>query len=169
MSIQNTGAEQDYNSSVDNFDTKRVPQWNHELQLGELQATMIGNVAYYTFLIDINEPNGGAKSTVSLDAFKIWISPTFQSSTSTDALGHFNGSLGNLVFDLGNNSVTYNDQNSGSGSCDIKILVPVSLLANANPTDYIYVYERFSGAQGGFEETSAQTGALCQRFPRDGQ
>ena len=31
ITIQNKGSEQGYNSSFSNFDTKREPQWNHEI------------------------------------------------------------------------------------------------------------------------------------------
>src|SRR4051812_14974374 len=70
MTVQNTGTEQGYNSSADNFDTKRSPQWNHEIKLSDLQVTTLNNIAYYGFIVDINEPNGGGKSTISLDALR---------------------------------------------------------------------------------------------------
>lgn len=165
MTIQNKTSEQGYNSSTNNFDTKRVPQWNHELQVQDLQVTTIGNVGYYGFVVDINEPNSSASKPISLDALKIFTSSTLQSSTSTDALGHFNGSLGNLVFDLGNNSVSYTDAQHGSGSGDINIFVPVALFAGAKPTDYVYVYQRWNATQGGFEETATLTGNVVVPEP----
>lgn len=162
LTIQNSPWEQGYNSgSNDNFDTKRVPQWNHEIQFSDLQTTTINGVAYFGFSVDVNEPGGG-KSTISLDGLKIFTSATLQNSTSTDANGFFNGSLGNLRFDLGNNAVLYDDQNSGSGGGDINIYVPASLFAGTNPNDYIYVYQRWGNlesSQGGFEETALIAGA----------
>ena len=157
LTIQNTPMEQGYNSGQNkNFDTKRVPQWNHEIQFSDLQTTTINGVAYFGFQVDINEP-GNNKSTISLDAFKVFTSSSLQTSTSTDANGIFNGSLGTLRFDLGNNSVRYDDQNTGSGGGDINIYIPASLFAGTNPNDYIYVYQRWGSAdydsQGGFEET----------------
>jgi hypothetical protein len=161
LTIQNSPWEQGYNSSVGNFDTKREPQWNHEIQFSDLQTTTINGVAYFGFQVDVNEP-GNDKSTISLDGLRIFTSSSLQSSTSTDANGFFNGSLGTLRFDLGNNQVLYNDQNTGSGGGDINIYVPASLFAGTNPNDYIYVYQRWGNtdaSQGGFEETRLIAGA----------
>jgi hypothetical protein len=157
LTIQNTPMEQGYNSGQNhNFDTKRVPQWNHEIRFSDLQTTTINGVAYFGFQVDINEP-GNNKSTISLDGLKIFTSSTLQTSTSTDANGIFNGSLGTLRFDLGDNQVRYDDQNTGSGGGDINIYVPASLFAGTQANDYIYVYQRWGSAdydsQGGFEET----------------
>lgn len=159
LTVQSNGAtEQGYNSSTNNFDTKRSPQWNHEIRLSDLQVTNIGNIGYYGFVVDINEPNGNGQSTISLDGLRIWTSSMLQHSTSTDPSGIFNGSLGNLVFDLANNSVHYDDQQHGSGSGDVNIYIPVSLFAGANPNDYVYMYQLWSGVGGGFEETSTLSG-----------
>jgi hypothetical protein len=57
----------------------------------------------------------------------------------------------------GNNSVLYDDKNSGSGSGDIDIYIPVSLFAGASSNDYVYMYQMWGNAdgttEGGFEET----------------
>jgi hypothetical protein len=156
LTIQASGFEQGYNSSEGNFDTKREPVWNHEIRFSDLQVTTINNVDYYGFAIDINEPNSGPNAPISLDAFKIFTSATLQTSTSTNHKGYFNGSLGTLRYDLGGNSVLYYDAQSGSGTSDINIFVPVSLFAGAQANDFVYVYERFGNtetSEGGFEET----------------
>lgn len=158
LTIQNNGWEQGYNSSTGNFDTKREPQWNHEIKFSDLQATTINGIQYIGFSVDINEPNG-AKSDISLDALKVYTSATLQSSTSTNGSGFFNGSLGTLVYDLGGNQVLYDDQNTGSGGGDINIYIPVSFFLNAGvqADDYIYMYQRWGNSdttEGGFEETS---------------
>src|SRR5438067_13742854 len=103
LTIQNSPMEQGYNSSTGNFDTKREPVWNHEIQVSDLRATTINGVNYYGFVVDVNEP-GGSKANISLDGLKLFASSTLQNSTSTDSKGVFNGSLGNLVFDLGQNT-----------------------------------------------------------------
>ena len=71
MTIQNNGWEQGYNSSTGNFDTKREPQWNHEIKFSDLQAKRRPSMAsvYFGFSVDINEPNGN-KSVISLDALE---------------------------------------------------------------------------------------------------
>jgi hypothetical protein len=158
LTVQANPWEQGYNSSTGNFDTKREPQWNHEIQFSDLQVTTINGTAYFGFSVDINEPNN-SKSWISLDALKIYTSSTLQSSSSTDANGFFNGSLGTLRYDLGANSVLYNDANTGSGGGDINIYIPVSYFAGTNQNDYVYMYQRWGNSDtnttnGGFEETS---------------
>ncbi len=163
LSIQNTPTEQGYNGSNGNFDTKRVPQWTHEILFSQMQITTINGSQYYGFLVDVNEPNG-VKAPISLDSLRLWTSSTIQTSTSTDANGKFNGSLGTLVFDLGaGNSVHYIDQQRGSGSGDINIFIPVSDFAGTKPTDYVYMYQAWGSSdmsEGGFEETAMIAGAV---------
>jgi hypothetical protein len=157
LTIQNSPWEQGYNSNTQNFDTKRVPQWNHEIRFSDLSVSTINGVDYYGFVVDVNEPNGGSQSGISLDGLRLFTSSTLQHSTSVDANGFFNGSLGNLRYDLGANSVLYDDQHSGSGTADMSIYIPVSALAGSNPNDYVYLYQRWGnsdGSAGGFEETS---------------
>jgi len=158
LTVQNDPWEQGYNSSTGNFDTKREPQWNHEIRFSDLQVTTINGVDYFGFSVDINEPNN-SKSWISLDALTVWTSSTLQSSTSTDANGFFNGSLGTLRYDLGANQVFYNDQDTGSGGGDINIYIPVSFFAGTQADDYVYMYQRWgnsdgNSSNGGFEETS---------------
>ena len=156
LTVQNSPWEQGYNSSVGNFDTKREPQWNHEIRFSDLQTTTINGTAYFGFSVDVNEP-GGNKSGISLNGLSVWTSSTLQNSTSTDANGFFNGSLGILRYDLGDNSVLYDDQNTGSGGGDINIFIPVSLFGNASANDYVYMFQRWGNtdsSQGGFEETA---------------
>ena len=160
LTVQANGTEQGYNSSTGNFDTKREPQWNHEIRFSDLQATTINGTQYFGFSVDVNEPNSGNLSTISLERLQVFTSATLQNSTSTNSNGNFNGSLGTLRYDLdagGNNSVLYNDKNSGSGSGDIDIYIPVSYFAGTQQNDYVYMYQLWGNAdgmtQGGFEET----------------
>ena len=157
LTIQANGDEQGYNGSNNNFDTKRVPQWNHEIRFSDMTQTTIGGTAYYGFAIDVNEPNGGGKADITLTDLRIYTSSTIQTSTSVDGSGDFNGSLGALRYDLGNNEVYYVDRHHGSGESDINVYVPVSLFAGAQGNDYVYMYQRWGSAdamtEGGFEET----------------
>ena len=160
LTVQNTPWEQGYNAGAGNFDTKRDPQWNHEIQFSDLQVTTVNGIQYFGFIVDVNEP-GGSKQSISLDGLKIFTSATIQNSTSVDGNGFFNGSLGTLRYDLGNNQVLYTDTHHGSGQGDIAILVPVSDFAGAKPTDYVYMYQRWGNtqwSQGGFEETAILQG-----------
>lgn len=164
------GPEQGYNSTALPFDTKRTT-YNHEIKLGDLGQVTIGNTAYFQFVVDVNEPNGKGKSLISLDMLKVYTSPSIQTNTSTTptvqggvAFDLFNGSLGNLRYDLSNpvglNSVLYNDVHHGSGQADINIYIPVSDFAGASPNDYLYMYQAWGfnasadfETSGGFEET----------------
>ena len=160
LTIQANGDQQGYNSSIGNFDTKREPQWNHEIRFSDLQQTTINGIAYFGFSVDVNEPNSPNRSTISLERLQIFTSATLQTSTLMDASGNFNGSLGILRYDLdfgGNNSVLYDDRNSGSGSGDIDIFIPVSFFAGTQSNDYVYMYQLWGNSDGmssgGFEET----------------
>lgn len=157
LTIQNNGFEQGYNSDTGNFDTKREPQWNHEIRFSDLQQTTINGVAYFGFAVDVNEPNSANSAGISLDGLRLFTSATIQNSTSTDKNGFFNGSLGTLRYDLGNNSVLYNDQHNGSGESDINIYIPVSAFAGTQANDFVYMYQRWGNTdstEGGFEETA---------------
>jgi hypothetical protein len=162
LTVQHKDWEQGYNSgSNNNFDTKRVPQWNHEIRFSDLQATTINGIEYFGFSVDINENN--KNPLISLDGLSVWTSATLQTSTSTDANGFFNGSLGTLRYDLGANQVIYNDQDSGSGEGDINIYIPVSFFAGAQANDFVYMYQRWGNTDstdGGFEETALIRGLV---------
>ena len=161
LSIQANGTEEGYNTSAGAFDTKREPQWNHELTLGDLRqtATTINGVDYFSFTLDINEPNAGDKSLISLDALQIYASN--KTGIHTQNLSQ----IGTKVFDLDlptNNYVLYNDANSGSGEADIAFFIPVSAFAGLSDSTIIYMYQHFGSyftseatatTQGGFEET----------------
>jgi hypothetical protein len=159
LTLQANGTEQGYNTSAKNgvYDTKREPQWNHELQLKDLHAVTINGTQYYSFVVDINEPNAGDKSQISLDALKIFSSGTAGKTTRNVE------SLGTKLFDLdlpSDSYVLYDDLNSGSGEADIAFFIPVSAFAGVKSTDYIYMYQHWGGhvsadyvTEGGFEET----------------
>jgi hypothetical protein len=161
LSIQANGTEEGYNTSTGVFDTKREPQWNHELTVGDLEQsrTTINGVDYFSFTLDVNEPNAGEKSLISLDALQLYASNKTGQQTRNVS------QLGTKVFDLDlptNNYILYDDANSGSGQADIAFFIPVSAFAGLSPDTYIYMYQHFGSyfssegtatTQGGFEET----------------
>jgi hypothetical protein len=166
LTVQNSPSEQGYNSGTNNnFDTKRVPQFNHEITVGSLAKVTLNGTEYYEFLVDVNEPNAGSKALISLDRLKIYTSTTTQSSVSTDGSGLFNGSLGTLRYDMdgapaGNSVVLYDDQHHGSGQADITIFVPVANFTGASASDFLYMYQAWgytAGYKSGatYEETAA--------------
>jgi predicted outer membrane repeat protein len=158
LSIQANGTEQGYNTSAGVMDTKREPQYNHEIRVSDLNAVYIGSTQYYSFLIDINEPNGGPKSLISLDMLQIYTSTKAgQTTTNLSELGTLRYSL-----DVPTDSyIRYDDANSGSGQGDIAFFIPVSYFAGASSSDYVYMYQKWGTnlqantmTQGGFEETA---------------
>ena len=170
LTIQANGTEQGYNTSARQgvFDTKREPQYNHEIRLSDLATVTIDGTDYYSFLLDINEPNGGEKSQISLDMLKIYTSSQAgQTTKNVDSLG-----VKRFDLDLPEDSyIKYDDANSGSGQADIAFFIPTaSFLTGANAaksTDYVYMYQMFGAnisadfdgtTQGGFEETAIGVG-----------
>jgi hypothetical protein len=161
LSIQANGTEEGYNTSAGVFDTKREPQWNHELTVGDLEQsrTTINGVDYYSFTLDVNEPNSDTKSLISLDALQLYASTKSGQKTQNVS------SLGTKIFDLDlptNNYILYDDANSGSGQADIAFFIPVSAFAGLSSSTIIYMYQHFGSyyssegtgtTQGGFEET----------------
>jgi hypothetical protein len=159
LSIQANGVEQGYNTSAKQgvFDTKREPQYNHEIRVSDLNQITIDGAQYYSFLIDINEPNAGDKSLITLDSLKLFTSTKAGQTTNNVE------SLGVKRFDLdlpADSYIRYDDLNSGSGQGDIAFFIPVSAFAGARSTDYVYMYQKFGESdatgttQGGFEETA---------------
>ncbi len=166
LSIQANGIEKGYNSSAGVFDTKRESQWNHEITIGDLAQSKvtIGGADYYSFTIDINEPNAGDKSQISLDSLKIYLSGKADQTTANV------DNLGSKVFDLdlpADNYLLYDDINSGSGQSDIAFFIPTAAFAGASSSSYVYMFQQFGAykaadydavSQGGFEETRIAVG-----------
>ncbi len=152
LRIQRTPTEQGYNTSNPVFPFDEVPPaggFTRDLQFGELQQTG-GN---FLFVLDINEPNGGGQSLISLDAVQIYFSDT--GSQNTTILGD----LGTLIYDLdagGDSEVLMDFDNApGSGVSDMLMTVPSSIFAGVLPSDFVILYSAFGNtdaSQGGFEE-----------------
>jgi len=99
-------------------------------------------------LLDVNEPNATTKTLVTLTGLQVYTNPVHNLTTTTIS------QLGTLRYDLGagNSVVIQADLNHGSGSGDVQIVFPSTMLAGAAPTDAVYLYATFTGSQGGFEE-----------------
>jgi hypothetical protein len=141
------------------------PEWNTLLRVGDLATITIGNIAYYGFELDANEPNGfasdgTAKSLISIDNIRIYTSSTDNTGT-VDSHESKLDQLGTLRFALNDplkNGSTYNydnwvkleaatdgiadlqGHNGGSGFSDMIVYVPVSDFAGASSTDYLWFY-----------------------------
>ena len=179
LSYQAKGVEEGFNTSQGGpgqgfLDTKRVPQWNHDLHVGDLgQVTLDGKKGtFFAFELDANETgNGNAARLLSIDDIRIYTSATDTASSVGDNASLVNN-LGTLRYaqnaSLG---VTANwvlidasraegGSTSGSGSSDMILYVPTSLFAGATSTDFLYFYT-INGvhetADAGYEEWRALT------------
>jgi len=174
LSIQGdkTGIEQGWNFEVaEVMDTKRVPQFTHNILLGDIPIYVLDGIRYFEYYLDVNEPSG-SKTYLSLDSFELYVNPTAHTTNPPYP------NLGSLRYDMdagdAGNTVLMDagTVGSGSGSGDIQILIPESLFLDAgdDPEDYVYAYVAFGGysdpedprsfiAESGFEELAVQEDA----------
>jgi len=170
LSIESPGnfpIEQGYNTSGGlPLDDKR-PNWNKNVQVGQLDQVSVGGINYYVFELDANETgNGNGNRVLSIDNIRIYTSPTgSQTTINPDDLGKLRYALNDTIragvgFNTANwikidSSKADGGSTSGSGSSDMKVYIPVSLFADASPSDYLY----FFNLNGAHFDTVAGTGA----------
>lgn len=153
--IDNADIVEAYNTTVnDVLDNGSSDEFNHELLVSELPVVAIDHGLYYQFLLDIDQT--GADPYISLDEIQIFVSDTPNQSVDT-----FSGDLLDLAdasrvyqLDAGGDNWIWLDYslNSGSGSGDMFMYVPTSVITGG---DYVYLYSRFGEnyeANDGFEE-----------------
>lgn len=177
LRVQATGSEtteQGYNTDARpvQFDEKTDSVHTHTLLLGSLLPVTIGGVDYYQFMLDINEPNGGNQSELSLTQLQIFASSDAALGAAgkqyDTTSGDFNG-LATKVYDMNQGSTGYvllDDTNAGSGRGDMLVSIPASAFAGMDPSStYVYLFCRFGDvinhdnslqADGGFEEWAAR-------------
>ena len=179
LSYQAKVVEEGFNTSSGGpgqgfLDTKRVPQWNHDLHVGDLgQVTLDGKKGtFFAFELDANETgNGNAARLLSIDDIRIYTSGTDTASSVGDNASLVNN-LGTLRYaqnaSLGvtanwvliDASRSEGGSTSGSGSSDMILYVPTTLFAGANASDFLYFYT-INGvhetSDAGFEEWRAFT------------
>lgn len=174
------------------------PQWNDRLVLGDLAQINIDGTAYYTFLLDANEPGGG-KSLISVDNIRIYTSPIDNTAlvgdnlSALDDLGVLRWALNDPTQTAGKkfNSENWikldsaqenveageNPSNGGSGKSDLAAFIPVSAFSDANPTDYLWFYnlngahyeaDKDYAAEAGYEEWRAVLGGQQTNVPDAG-
>lgn len=154
LTYQNKDVESGYNTSQGGngqgyLDTKRVPQWNHDLHVSDLAEVIPG---FYGFELDANETgSGNINRRLSIDDIRIYTSPTDTANSVGDNESAIN-SLGtlryaqNATLGVTENWVVIDASNSeggstsGSGSSDLLVLVPTSLFSGAAGTDFVYFY-----------------------------
>jgi len=179
LTLQNSPIEQGYNTSgADVLDTKRVPQWNHDLTKGDL-AVVDG---YYVFELDANETGTGSiNRLLSVDNIRIYTSPIgAQTDPNPDNLGKLRYSLNDPIKDASGNYIIDNwvkldasrfefGSTSGSGSSDMLVYIPAKYLDAAANSDYVYFYnlngvhytaDPGTSSDAGFEEWRALTSSV---------
>jgi uncharacterized repeat protein (TIGR01451 family) len=167
--IQHNGVEQGYNTDgAKQFDTKTSANFNHSILLAQVPIVIgdgtngtVEGVAYRAFLLDMNEPNGGTNSFLSLDKLQIWQEESGSLNGFTSGAGFSGAHTNNLVYDLdagGDKWIGLNGALSrGSGKSDLAVLVPDSRFINDGSDRFVYLYSEFGvqagwNAGGGFEE-----------------
>src|SRR5262249_53681335 len=134
------------------------------LQLSELPQVTVGSGTYRAFLLDINQKS--SQPLLSLDQLRLYVA-------GAPNLTGYDGSKGRLagldpVYDMDagrDASVKLNYLlNSGSGSGDMRLLVPEAAFAGAGANPYVYLYSEFGeyfAANAGFQEWAPGPGATA--------
>lgn len=144
------------------FDENTSPQFTYAITLSMVPLVSIDGQNYYQFNLDLNESDKDSGPLITLHNIKFFASdsPTLTSMDETSLL--FPENDARLLYDMdgdGDVTVLLTDWNSGSGTGDYRVNVPVSVFSGVALGDYIYVYSEFgskdgsgSPAEGGFEE-----------------
>ncbi|MGX7953589.1 DUF7507 domain-containing protein, partial [Tsuneonella sp. HG249] len=173
-------AIQDNDGTEQGFNTDSEPTAENQIGDSKTMAIKLSSLPIYTdpvtgkqyieIRLDLNESNGNTSPFVDLNSLKIYTGSNTVAGSPVDTIAEL--STLNLQYDLdagGDNTVHLFDGNSGSGTDDYQILIPLETFADANfATDYIYVYAQFGtvpsnfDAEGGFEEFNLQSAVILQ-------
>ena len=169
VQIQHKGTEQGYNTDASaQFDEKNSAPHNHSILLADVPIVVgdgsngtIEGLTYREFLLDLNEPNGGSKPYISLDALQIWQEESGSLTGFTSGAGFSGAHTNYLAYNMdagGDHWVALNDGLShGSGQSDVRVLIPDSDFINDTAHRYVTVYSALGqqdgwDSDGGFEE-----------------
>jgi hypothetical protein len=158
----NNSTEQGYNTDYRSvqFDEKSDSNFTRSLLLKDVPIVKISGIDYRQFILDINEPNSGNKSKLTLDKLQIFLgnANNLTGYSANSNTTNFNGKA-TKIFDLDTNSedssVLLKDLNQGSGRYDLLTYIPNAVFTGSNP--YVYLYSKFTGNDGGFEEWAVRT------------
>lgn len=159
--------EQGFNSDArpESFNEDNNAALNRDLLAAEIPIVNIGGIDYGEILLDLNENNSSAGSLINLTALRIFqhsISDITNGITGND-FNAFSGQSVTEIFTLGE-TVNLSDLESGSGSIDYAINIPVSLFDLTNG-EYVTFYAAFDDFDGGFEEFAVATGDNLETIP----
>ena len=138
-------------------DENNSPIFTRSLLLSNVPLVDIGGTLYYEFLLDINQKD--KDPLLSLSGVEICVStdPSLSEADGCPGTTKYSMTGGNYVLlDYG--------LNSGSGSGDLFMYIPLSTLGAAG-TNYVYLYSIFGevapfGNNDGFEEWAVRTATL---------
>ena len=157
------GREQGYNTSGRpvQYDENTDPNFTRDLLFGEIPIVTIASVDYKEFVLDINEPQGGTQSLLSLDQVNIYTSDVGSQTGVESTLGTLRYTTGGS---LNENTVLLDSGfSSGSGEGDMRMYVPLSNFSGVDDSDFVYLYSHFGNLDSdhrtgsGFEEWSVLT------------
>src|SRR5262245_38852712 len=177
LSYQRRDTENGVNTSLGGngqgfLDDKRVPQWTHDVRLGDLGTTTRNGVSYFVFELDANETgSGNPNRLLSIDDIRIFQttgSPFASANNDNQVLKVISGNTGlkyaqNATYKQTTTASDYPNwvlidasrrtegSTSGSGSSDMLVLVPTSLFDLSKPDDLITFYTR-----NGVHDTSGE-------------
>lgn len=189
LTYQHRDTEQGVNTSSGGngqgfLDDKRVPQWTHNLHVGDLAVITRNGQTYYGFELDANETGSGSVNRLlSIDDIRIFTSHTDTLAglnNDTQVLGAISGgTIGTLRYAqnatfggtanwvLIDASRSEGGSTSGSGSSDMLVLIPTGVFGDALSTDLLYFYTANGfhdgvggddGSDAGYEEWRAVVG-----------
>ncbi len=158
------GFESGYNTSGRplQFDENTSAQFTYAITLAMVPRVTVAGQDYFQFNIDLNESDKGTGPLITLHNIKLFASasPTLNNMNTSTLI--FPTSDARLLYDMdgaGDVSVELTDWNSGSGTGDYRVSVPVSFFNGVSFSEYVYLYSEFgtkggsgSPAEGGFEE-----------------
>jgi len=160
LRVQADGTEQGYNTSGSPlpFDDK-AGAFTHDITFADLLTTEVtlGGQNYFKLLLDVAQLSNSP--LISLDDLRIYTSATGSLTTTNLSL------LGTLRYSFtGNDKILLDaSRNSGNGSGDMFLYIPVSAFAGTLSTDFVYLYCLFGttyGTNGGPEEWSLIVNAV---------
>lgn len=168
----NQAIEEGYNTGIKSAMPHVAQTPNLCIRLNNLTVPAnnpIPGVNYYSFGLDINEPNNPNR-LLSVDNVEVWISATQLNPANTYAALASGGAQRIYSLDQFEDSeilTDYSISGGGSGRADMLFLVPQTLFPatlGGKANYYIYLYSRFGGKGGvwsnnqGFEEWQTVAG-----------
>ena len=149
------GTEQGYNTNARplQYNENSDSQLTRALTLGEVPMVQVNGVAYREFLLSINQSS--LSPNLSLDDVRVFLVATGNLSGYNATTKRLAGNGASFDLDTGGDvsiRLNANLNSSISSSPDAVLLIPDAAFAGANANTFVYLYSKFSSANGGFEE-----------------